>query len=67
MNNKKQMAQAEKDLRTAQKELFDIVTTCTVFLNKNGMSLDYICELLHETVDDSFNQTTIALESERLK
>ena len=67
MNNKKQMAQARKDLRTAQKELFDIVGQITVFLNKNGMALDEAHRLIHEVVDDSFDQISIALEQEELK
>lgn len=63
----KELARVKKDLRIAQKELFDIVGSITVFLNKNGMALDEVHRLIHETVDDSFDQMTIALESEKLK
>lgn len=62
--NKKGMAKVRKDARVARKELFDIVGQCTVFLSKNGMPMDEIHEQLHEVVDESFDKTSIALETE---
>ena len=64
---KDQMARIKKDKRIAQKELFNVVHHVTVFFSKNGMPLDDIHELIHDIVDESFDQTTIALETESLK
>jgi len=46
----------EEYFQIAQKELFDVVSACTLFLKKNGMPMNQIKKMIDEIVQDSISQ-----------
>ena len=53
---------ATKDLLTAENELAEIVGSCVVFLNSNGVKMEAVKEMIYQVVDHSIAQTEEALK-----
>ena len=52
----KSMNKQEKDLEKAEQELFETIFTMILYLNKNGIRLDAIREMIQIKVEDAFAQ-----------
>ena len=50
------MNKQEKDLEKAEQELFETIFTMILYLNKNGIRLDAVREMIQEKVEDAFDQ-----------
>jgi len=50
------MNEQEKDLEEAEQKLFEIIITMILYLNKNGIHLDAVREMIQMKVDDAFDQ-----------
>ena len=46
----------EKDLEKAEQELFEIIISIILYLNKNGIRLDAVREMIQMKVEDAFAQ-----------
>lgn len=49
------MNNSKEDMKKAQKEFDETVATCVVFLNKNGVKIEFIREMLHRSLDEVIN------------
>ena len=52
----KSMNEQEKDLEKAEQELFETIFTMILYLNKNGIRLDAVREMIQIKVEDAFAQ-----------
>ena len=52
----KSMNKQEKDLEKAEQELFETIFTMILYLNKNGIRLDAVREMIQIKVEDAFAQ-----------
>ena len=50
------MNEQEKDLEKAEQELFETIISIILYLNKNGIRLDAVREMIQMKVDDAFSQ-----------
>ena len=50
------MNEQEKDLEKAEQELFETIISVILYLNKNGIRLDRVREMIHMKVEDAFSQ-----------
>jgi len=50
------MNEQEKDLEKAEQELFEIIISMILYLNKNGIRLDAVREMIQMKVEDAFAQ-----------
>lgn len=57
--------QIKDEVWKAQKEFTDVTASCIVFLNKNGLKIDFIKKLLHNTIDRVTDQITKKLDEEK--
>ena len=46
----------EKDLEKAEQELFETIISMILYLNKNGLRLDAVREMIQMKVEDAFTQ-----------
>jgi len=46
----------EKDLEKAEQELFETIISIILYLNKNGIRLDAVREMIQMKVEDAFAQ-----------
>ena len=46
----------EKDLEKAEQEFFETIISMILYLNKNGISLDAVREMIQMKVEDAFAQ-----------
>ena len=52
----KMMNEQEKDLEKAEQELFETILTMILYLNKNGIRLDTVRDMIQMKVEDAFAQ-----------
>ena len=52
----KSMNEQEKDLEEAEQELFETIISMILYLNKNGIRLDAVREMIQLKVEDAFAQ-----------
>ena len=52
----KMMNEQEKDLEKAEQEFFETIISMILYLNKNGIRLDAVREMIHMKVEDAFAQ-----------
>ena len=52
----KMMNEQEKDLEKAEQEFFETIISVILYLNKNGIRLDAVREMIHMKVEDAFAQ-----------
>ena len=52
----KMMNEQEKDLEKAEQEFFETIMTMILYLNKNGIRLDAVREMIQMKVEDAFAQ-----------
>ena len=52
----KMMNEQEKDLEKAEQELFETIISMILYLNKNGIHLDAVREMIQMKVEDAFAQ-----------
>ena len=52
----KSMNEQEKDLEKAEQELFETIISMILYLNKNGIRLDRVREMIQMKVEDAFAQ-----------
>ena len=50
------MNEQEKDLEEAEQELFETIISMILYLNKNGIRLDAVREMIQMKVEDAFAQ-----------
>ena len=50
------MNEQEKDLEKAEQEFFETIISMILYLNKNGISLDAVREMIQMKVEDAFAQ-----------
>ena len=50
------MNEQEKDLEKAEQEFFETIISMILYLNKNGIRLDAVREMIHMIVEDAFAQ-----------
>ena len=50
------MNEQEKDLEEAEQELFETIFTMILYLNKNGIRLDAVRDMIQMKVEDAFAQ-----------
>ena len=50
------MNEQEKDLEKAEQEFFATIISMILYLNKNGIRLDVVREMIQMKVDDAFSQ-----------
>ena len=50
------MNEQEKDLEEAEQELFETIISVILYLNKNGIRLDAVREMIHTKVEYAFAQ-----------
>ena len=50
------MNEQEKDLEEAEQKLFEIIITMILYLNKNGIHLDAVREMIQMKVEDAFSE-----------
>ena len=50
------MNEQEKDLEKAEQELFETIFTMILYLNKNGIRLDAVRDMIQMKVEDAFAQ-----------
>ena len=50
------MNEQEEDLATAEQELFEIIISVILYLNKNGTRLDRVREMIQMKDEDAFSQ-----------
>ena len=50
------MNEQEKDLEEAEQELFETIISMILYLNKNGIRLDAVREMIQIKVEDAFAQ-----------
>ena len=50
------MNEQEKDLEKAEQELFETILTMILYLNKNGIRLDTVRDMIQMKVEDAFAQ-----------
>jgi len=46
------LSSPEEDIKKAQKEFDETVGTCVVFFNKNGMNIEVVRQMLHQSLDE---------------
>jgi len=46
----------QKDLKKAEQELFETIISMILYLNKNGIRLDAVREMIQMKVEDAFTQ-----------
>ena len=52
------MNEQEKNLEKAEQELFETIISMILYLNKNGVRLDVVREMIQMKVEDAFSQYT---------
>ena len=52
----KMMNEQEKDLEKAEEEFFETIISMILYLNKNGIRLDAVREMIQMKVEDAFAQ-----------
>ena len=52
----KMMNDQEKDLEKAEQEFFETIISMILYLNKNGIRLDAVREMIQMKVEDAFAQ-----------
>ena len=52
----KMMNEQEKDLEKAEQEFFETTISMILYLNKNGIRLDAVREMIQMKVEDAFTQ-----------
>ena len=52
----KMMNEQEKDLEKAEQKLFETIISMILYLNKNGIRLDAVREMIQMKVEDAFSQ-----------
>ena len=52
----KSMNKQEKDLEEAEQEFFETIISMILYLNKNGIRLDAVREMIQLKVEDAFAQ-----------
>ena len=52
----KMMNEQEKDLEKAEQEFFETIISMILYLNKNGIRLDAVREMIQVKVEDAFAQ-----------
>ena len=52
----KMMNEQEKDLEKAEQEFFETIISMILYLNKNGIRLDAVREMIQMKVEDAFTQ-----------
>ena len=52
----KSMNEQEKDLEKAEQEFFETIISMILYLNKNGIRLDRVREMIQMKVEDAFAQ-----------
>ena len=57
----------QKDVKLAQKEFFEVCTTCALYLNQNGCRMDGVSEILHKSVDECIENAIYFRDAERTK
>ena len=50
------MNEQEKDLEKAEQEFFETIISMILYLNKNGIRLDAVREMIQMKVEDAFAQ-----------
>ena len=50
------MNEQEKDLEESEQELFETIFTMILYLNKNGIRLDAVRDMIQMKVEDAFAQ-----------
>lgn len=50
------MNEQQKDLAKAEQELFETIISMILYLNKNGIRLDAVREMIQMKVEDAFTQ-----------
>ena len=50
------MNEQEKDLEKAEQEFFETIISMILYLNKNGLRLDAVREMIQLKVEDAFSQ-----------
>ena len=50
------MNEQQKDLKKAEQELFETIISMILYLNKNGIRLDAVREMIQMKVEDAFAQ-----------
>ncbi len=50
------MNEQEKELEKAEQKLFETIISMILYLNKNGIRLDAVREMIQEKVEDAFDQ-----------
>jgi len=50
------MNEQEKDLEKAEQEFFETIISMILYLNKNGLRLDAVREMIQMKVEDAFTQ-----------
>ena len=50
------MNEQEKDLEKAEQEFFETIISMILYLNKNGIRLDAVREMIQMKVEDAFTQ-----------
>ena len=50
------MNEQQKDLKKAEQELFETIISMILYLNKNGIRLDAVREMIQMKVEDAFVQ-----------
>ena len=50
------MNEQEKDLEEAEQELFETIISMILYLNKNGIRLDAVRDMIQMKVEDAFAQ-----------
>jgi len=61
----KKFTNIEKDVGTAEKELFDKICEVSAFLNMNGVPFDRISEMIENTKKDALEKTEKALREKK--
>ena len=46
----------QKDLKKAEQELFETIISMILYLNKNGIRLDAVREMIQTKVEDAFSE-----------
>ena len=50
------MNEQQKDLKKAEQELFETIISMILYLNKNGIRLDAVRDMIQMKVEDAFAQ-----------
>ena len=50
------MNEQEKDLEKAEQEFFETIISMILYLNKNGIRLDRVREMIQMKIEDAFTQ-----------